>query len=96
MKVEKAVFWNHPIIRTAYNQAYLHLKIFVKIQNTQQINISGAGHQGKKVKVDPQTQGSAEDAILQMSTYKRSNQASADVNSFPPPRPGSFITWVIW
>ena len=62
----------------------------------EQIDISGAGHQGEKVKVDPQTQGSAEDALLQMSTYKRSNQASADVNSFPPPRPGSFITWVIW
>ena len=67
----------------------------MKIQKAQQINISDAGHQGEKVKVDPQTQGSAEDAILQMSPYKRSNQASADVNSFPPPRPGSFITWVI-
>ena len=67
----------------------------MKIQKAQQINISDAGHQGEKVKVDPQTQGSAEDALLQMSTYKRSNQASADVNSFSPPRPGSFITQVI-
>ena len=50
--------------RWSPNQTYLHLKIFVKIQNTQQINISGEGYQGKKVKVDPQTQGSAEAYLL--------------------------------
>ena len=33
-----------------------------------QIDISGAGHQGENVKVDPQTQGSAEDANVNLQT----------------------------